>query len=120
MMVANMNLLFWLSLVPFATGWVGENNFEPVSVAVYALLLVICGFAWTLLQTIIKKSGQWSEGMHMAMQHQRRKGMLSTIMYGSGIPLAFVNPFISEALFLAVALMWLIPDKRIEHNFTGE
>ncbi|HTA28702.1 MAG TPA: TMEM175 family protein [Bacteroidia bacterium] len=112
--VANLGLLFWLSLIPFVTSWVAECNFAPQAVALYALLLAMPGFFWTILMTIIKKNNPWSERMQEAMKRQEKKGYISLFLYLSGIPLAFVNPFITEALFLLVGIMWFIPDKNIE------
>jgi uncharacterized membrane protein len=100
-MVANMLLLFCLSLVPFATSWVSETNFASVPVAVYAVVLVTPAFGWTLLQLIIEKTSSWSEPVKNAMDRQARKGWVSTILYTAGIPFAFINPYISEALFSA-------------------
>jgi len=119
-MVLNMLLLFCLSLVPFATAWVGETKFAPIPVAVYAIILVTCSFAWTILQNAIKKFNPWSQPVATAMQRQSTKGVISTVMYLSGIPLAFLNPFISEALFVTVAVMWLWPDKNLEKAFEHE
>jgi uncharacterized membrane protein len=116
-MVLNLLLLFFLSLVPFATSWVSETGFAPVPVAVYAVVLSLCGFGWTRLQNMIEKYNDWSDEMKAAMHRQSYKGWASTILYGLGIPFAFINPFISEAFFLIVAVMWLLPDKAIERAF---
>jgi uncharacterized membrane protein len=120
MMVANMLLLFILSLVPFATSWVSETNFAPTPVAVYAVVLVLAGNCWTILQRHIEKSSNWSEAVQKAMNRQSRKGWVSTILYGLGIPFAFINPYVSEAFFVLVAIMWLLPDKNIEAAFALE
>lgn len=112
--VANLGLLFWLSLIPFVTGWVAECNFAPQAVAVYSALLVMPGFFWNILTAIIKKNNAWSERMQEAMKRQERKGYISLFMYLMGIPMAFVNPYISEGLFLLVSVMWFIPDKNVE------
>lgn len=119
-LVANLGLLFWLSLIPFVTGWVGVNNFAPQAVAVYAVSLLIPGFAWNILITIIKKNNTWSDKMHHAMLRQERKGYISIIIYALAIPMAFVNPYISEGMFLVVSVMWFIPDKNIERAIGGE
>jgi len=119
-MVLNMLLLFCLSLVPFATAWVGETSFAPVPVAVYAVVLATSGVAWVILQNAIKNSNPWSEAISKAMHRQNIKGLISTIMYLSGIVFAFINPFISEGLFVTVAIMWLWPDKNIEKAFERE
>jgi uncharacterized membrane protein len=119
-MVLNLLLLFCLSLVPFATAWVGETSFAPVPVSVYAVVLAVCGLAWTFLQNAIKSCNNWSENITKVMHRQNMKGLVSTVMYLFGIPFAFINPFISEALFVTVAVMWLWPDKNIEKAFDRE
>ncbi len=119
-MLANMLLLFFLSLVPFATSWVSETEFAPVPVAVYAIVLVSAAFGWTILQAIIEKESYWNTSVKKAMKRQERKGWISTFLYASGAPLAFVNPYISETFFVIVAVMWLIPDKNIEQAFSHE
>lgn len=113
-MLANLNLLFWLSLIPFATGWMGENNFQPPTVALYSLLLCICGFAYSILQRIIMKNNDFNAAMKEAMRKQSQKGVISVLGYASAIPLAYVEPVISGFLFFAVSAMWLIPDRNIE------
>ena len=112
-----MLLLFILSLVPFATGWVGETNFAPAPVAVYAVILLTCGIGWTILQNTIEKTNAWSPSINKAMDRQSGKGWISVGLYGAGIPIAFFNPYISEFLFVLTAFMWLIPDKNIEKAF---
>jgi uncharacterized membrane protein len=119
-MVLNMLLLFFLSLVPFATAWVGETSFAAIPVAVYAIILSLCGWGYTRLQNMIEKYNPWSDEIKAAMHRQDYKGWASTIMYLLGIPFAFYNPFISEALFVGVAIMWLLPDKHIEDAFDYE
>jgi TMEM175 potassium channel family protein len=110
---ANLNLLFWLSLVPFVTGWMGENHFAPVPTAVYGVVMLLSGTAYYVLQTtIIRYQGEHSKlatavGVDL-------KGKLSPMLYAAAIPLAFVNEWISDALFVAVVLIWLVPDPRIE------
>ena len=116
-MVANLMLLFFLSLIPFATNWVGETSFAPVPVSVYAVILMICGVSWNFLQGIIEKTSGWSEPIKKLMDRQARKGWISTVLYASGIGFAFVHPYISELLFISVAIMWLLPDKNIETAF---
>ena len=113
-MLANLNLLFWLSLIPFATGWMGENNFEPQTVAVYAVLLNVCGLSYTILQTVIINCHVLTESMKVAIAKQKRKGLISIGVYTLAIPAAFINPAISGICFVFVSLMWLIPDKNIE------
>lgn len=118
--VANLGLLFWLSLIPFVTGWVAACDFAPQAVAVYAGLLLIPGFFWNILISIIKKNNPWSEKMQEAMKRQEKKGYASVIIYALGIPMAFVNPYISEALFLLVSIMWFFPDKNVEQAMEAE
>ena len=109
---ANLHLLFWLSLIPFATGWMGENNFAPMTVAAYGFVLLMAGVAYYLLQTeIIKEQGPHSV---LALAVGRDwKGKVSPLAYLAAIPLAFVSPWIAGALYIGVALMWLVPDRRI-------
>jgi uncharacterized membrane protein len=118
--VANMGLLFWLSLIPFVTGWVASCNFAPQAVAVYALLLLIPGFFWNILISIIKKNNPWSNRMEDAMKRQEKKGYISIVIYAMGVPVAFINPYISEALFLLVSVMWFFPDKNVEKAMETE
>jgi uncharacterized membrane protein len=113
-MWANLNLLFWLSLIPFATGWMGENHFESFTVALYAVLMVLCGVSYNILQIVIEKCHKEEKRLTGIMQRQRGKGIGSLFLYSAAVPLAYVNPIISGALFVLVAVLWLIPDKRIE------
>jgi uncharacterized membrane protein len=113
-MWANLHLLFWLSLMPFATGWMGENNFDKLTVASYAFLSDLCGLAYYILLLVIKKSNQHNTVLADVMQKQTRKGMLSFIPYTLAIPAAYFNVGISGILIVIVALVWLIPDKNIE------
>jgi len=110
---ANLHLLFWLSLVPFVTGWMGENHFEPVPTAVYGGVLLAAGLSYYLLQlTIITAQG--ADSTLAAAVGRDLKGKVSLILYSVAIPLAFVNEWISDAIYTGVALMWLVPDPRIE------
>lgn len=113
-MWANLHLLFWLSLIPFATGWMGENHFSSVTVAAYALVANLCGIAYYILLTVIKKCNPGNSAMMEVLQKQTRKGILSCIVYTLAIPAAFLHPAIAGALIVLVAIMWLIPDKNIE------
>ena len=110
---ANLHLLFWLSLMPFATGWMGENGFAALPTAVYGGVLLMCGVAYTILQrSILAVEGR---GSTLARAVGRdRKGLLSIACYALAIPLAFVADRLADALYVAVALMWLVPDRRIE------
>src|SRR5918912_483990 len=110
---ANLHLLFWLSLVPFVTAWVGENNFAPVPVALYGAVLLLSAIAYTILvQALIALHGRDSV---LAIAVGRDfKGKASLLIYASAIPIAFVNSWIAFGLYVLVAVMWLIPDPRIE------
>ncbi|MGB7923985.1 MAG: TMEM175 family protein [Pyrinomonadaceae bacterium] len=110
---ANLHLLFWLSLVPFVTGWMGENHFAPLPTAVYGVVLLLAAVAYTILQTMIVKY-QGANSRLAAAVGSDLKGRISMALYVLAIPLAFVNQWISDGLYVAVALMWLIPDRRIE------
>jgi len=113
-MLSNLHLLFWLSLVPLATEWMGENNFTPHSVALYLTLLDLCGVAYYILQQKIVKSHVLSESMKKALAKQKIKGLISVAAYTSGIGIAFVSPFIAQLIYIITAIIWLIPDKNIE------
>ena len=110
---ANLHLLFWLSLFPFATGWMGENHFTPMPTAVYGAVLLMAALAYFILQhAIIAQQG--AQSLLATALGSDWKGKLSPVLYLAAIPLAFVGPWISAALFVLVALLWLIPDRRIE------
>jgi uncharacterized membrane protein len=110
---ANLHLLFWLSLVPFTTGWMGETHLAPVPTAVYGGVLLGAGLAYVILQAaIIAEQGPHSK--LAAAVGKDLKGTLSAVVYAIAIPLAFVQAGISAGLYVLVALWWLVPDKRIE------
>lgn len=110
---ANIHLLFWLSLIPFVTGWMGENHFAPLPTALYGTVLLLAAVAYTILaQTIIADQGENSK-LKKAIGRDR-KGWISIAMCVLAIPLAFVNQWVSDGLYVAIALTWLIPDSRIE------
>ncbi|HEX2667096.1 MAG TPA: TMEM175 family protein [Gammaproteobacteria bacterium] len=112
-MWANLHLLFWLSLVPFVTGWMGENHFSAVPTALYGAVLLMAAIAYTLLQNSLMAT----EGQRGALKRavgDDFKGKLSVACYVLAIPLAFVHQAISDLLYVAVAVMWLVPDRRIE------
>ena len=111
---ANLNLLFWLSLIPFATGWMGENHFATNTVVVYAVLLLLCGIAFTILQRMIMRSHHYDGALALAISRLNRKGYVSTACYIAAIPAAFYDTRISCGLFVVVSLMWLIPERTIE------
>ena len=110
---ANLHLLFWLSLVPFVTGWMGENHFAPLPTAVYGFVLLMAAVAFTILQSVLV-AAQGPDSRLAAALGSDTKGKLSLALYMAAIPLAFVNEWISDALYVAVALIWLVPDPRIE------
>jgi len=110
---ANTHLLFWLSLVPFATDWMGENHFTALPVAVYGVILFMAGFSYyILLHTLIRLHGK--DSLLARAIGGDRKGILSNVIYAIGIAVCFVAPAISLVLYAAVAAMWVIPDPRIE------
>jgi len=110
---ANMHLLFWLSLVPWATGWMSENHFEAVPVALYGVILLFAGIAYYLLaHCLMRMHGQQS--LIAKSLGADFKGKVSIVIYAVAIPLAFVQAWIACALYVAVAAMWFIPDRRIE------
>jgi uncharacterized membrane protein len=110
---ANLHLLFWLSLFPFATGWMGENHFAPLPSAVYGVILLAAAIAYVVLQqTIIAAQGDRSV-LRQAVGGDW-KGKVSPALYVLGIGLTFVNPWLGQALYVLVALIWLVPDQRIE------
>ncbi len=114
-MWANLHLLFWLSLIPFTTGWMGENHFEPWPVALYGTVLLFAGIAYFMLaRTLI--AGHDSDSTLAMSIGRDMKGKLSLAVYAAAIPLSFVRPWIACAFYVLVAIMWLVPDRRIEHS----
>lgn len=110
---ANQHLLFWLSLVPFATGWMGENNFTATSVALYGTVLLFAGLAYSILtRTLIAHHGMDSP-IGTAIGRDV-KGNISLAFYAVAIPFSFANSWLACLLYILVAIMWLIPDRRIE------
>ncbi len=110
---ANLYLLFWLSLIPFATGWTGESRFAAAPTALYGFVLLMAAIAyWNLQRTILVVHG--NESMLARAVGRDLKGKLSPVIYAVAIPCAFVSPWIANALYVTVALIWLIPDRRIE------
>jgi uncharacterized membrane protein len=112
---ANLHLLFWLSLFPFATGWMGENHLAATPTAAYGFVLLMAAIAYYILQRrIIAHQGH--DSLLAAAIGGDWKGKLSPVLYFLAIPLAFVNPWIASGLYVFVALLWLIPDRRIERT----
>jgi uncharacterized membrane protein len=113
---ANLHLLFWLSLVPFTTGWMGENHFAPLPTAVYGAVLLAAAIAYYVLQGALVAE-QGPDSKLAAALGRDLKGKISPLLYLAAIPLAFVAEWIADALYVIVALMWLIPDRRIESRY---
>ena len=110
---ANMHLLFWLSLIPFVTGWIGENHFHPVPVACYGFVLFMAGVAYFILVRILLRHHSQDSLLHRAIGSDF-KGKLSIVAYVVAMPLAFVHEWIAMGIYFAVAALWFMPDKRIE------
>ena len=110
---ANLHLLFWLSLIPFVTGWMGENHFAPMPTALYGVVLLMSAMAYWVLQALII-AAQGPESMLKRAIGNAWKEKLSPALYVAGIAFAFVSQWISQALYVTVALIWLVPDRRIE------
>src|SRR5437879_149475 len=110
---ANLHLLFWLSLFPFVTGWMGENSFEPIPTAAYGVVLLLAALSWTILQTALITEHGPDCTIAIAVGKDW-KGKASLALHILAIPLAFVSRWIALGLYVVVALMWLVPDRRIE------
>jgi uncharacterized membrane protein len=110
---ANLHLLFWLSLIPFVTGWIGENSFAQMPMVFYGCILLMSAIAYFILQLQIIKS-QGTDSLLSKAIGKDVKGKISPILYLFGIAFSLINTWISGALYILVALIWLIPDKRIE------
>lgn len=116
---ANLHLLFWLSLVPFTTAWMGYNDFTSWPVALYGVVLLLAAIAYFILvRTLLSLHGQAST-LAAAIGNDR-KGKISIAIYVPAIPLAFFRPWISALCYIAVAIMWLVPDRRIESRVSRE
>ena len=116
---ANTHLLFWLSLIPFTTAWMGENDFTTWPIALYGIILMMAGIAYYILaHTLIKLHGKNSTlAKALGKDH---KGIISVVIYMAAVPLAFLNSWISLIMYAMVAAMWLIPDRRIEKRIAKE
>jgi len=110
---ANMHLLFWLSLVPFVTGWMDENHFAPVTVAAYGAVLLASAVSYQILTTVLR-SHHGNDSVLARGLGTDRKGKVSLLLYVGAVPLAYLHVAISLALYAAVALIWLVPDRRFE------
>jgi uncharacterized membrane protein len=116
---ANLHLLFWLSLIPFATGWMGENHFGAAPSALYGVVLLMAAIAYWILQQLIIAS-QGPDSLLKQAVGRDWKGKMSPILYAIAIPFAFWSQWISLGLYVFVALTWLVPDRRIEHVLTSK
>lgn len=112
---ANLHLLFWLSLLPFSTGWMGENHFNALPTAIYGINLAACAVAYWVLVHTITCADEENNTLRFAIGRDY-KGMLSVACYCLAVPLAFYHEWISQLIYLAMALVWVIPDSRIEKN----
>jgi uncharacterized membrane protein len=116
---ANLHLLFWLSLAPFVTAWMGENDFATVPSAAYGFVLLFAAIAYYILQKAILAAHGPDFKLRVALGRDI-KGMISPVLYSAGIALSFVNRWIALGIYVFVALMWLVPDKRIESVYESE
>lgn len=112
---ANLHLLFWLSLIPATTGWMGQYPRAPLPTALYGGILLLSAVAWKILQSTLV-SAQGEDSRLAAAVGSDLKGRISLLAYGVAIPLAYVRTWMASALYLAVALLWLVPDPRIERR----
>jgi uncharacterized membrane protein len=112
---ANLHLLFWLSLIPFVTAWMGENQLTTVPVALYGGVLLMAAFAYLILATFIARHEGGDSAFAKAMGRDF-KGKVSPVLYTAGIAMAFFQPLISVALYVTVAAIWFIPDRRVERT----
>jgi uncharacterized membrane protein len=110
---ANLHLLFWLSLIPFATAWIGENHLAPMPVALYGGLLIMAAIAYTILMTLLVRN-EGPESALAAAMGRDIKGKVSLAIYATGVGLAFVDTRASIALYVLVAIIWFVPDSRVE------
>jgi uncharacterized membrane protein len=116
---ANMHLLFWLSLVPFVTAWMGHHPWQPVPIAVYATVLLMDAVAYTILERVLISAQGPESKLRRAVGHDV-KGLVSLAAYILAIPAAFVLPILSYGIFVLIALLWLVPDRRIERALRDE
>jgi uncharacterized membrane protein len=115
-MWANLHLLFWLSLVPFTTGWMGENHFAPLPTALYGIVMFGSAISYTVLQSFIIANHKDEDRRLASAVGNDLKGKVSILLYAIAIALAFVNQWISDAIYVSVAAIWFIPDRRIERR----
>ncbi|MGZ4611711.1 MAG: TMEM175 family protein [Kineosporiaceae bacterium] len=115
---ANLHLLFWLSLIPFTTAWMSENSFPPAPVGAYGVVLLAAGVAYLVVQAMLLRVEGRTSMLALAVGNDV-KGKISPLLYCLGIGLSFVNRRLALAVYVAVALMWLIPDRRLERRISG-
>ena len=116
---ANMHLLFWLSLVPFVTAWMGTTHFAPIPTALYGGVLLMAAIAYTILQTCIV-AVEGKDSLLARAVGADRKGRISIAAYVTAIAVSFFAPYVSDVLYVTVALIWLVPDPRIERIVAGK
>jgi uncharacterized membrane protein len=116
---ANLHLLFWLSLIPFATAWMGENHFAPIPTACYGIVLLAAAIAYYVLQTVIVRD-QGAGSVVAAAIGRDPKGKLSPVLYIAGIGLSFLAPWLGFTIYSAAALIWLVPDRRLERTMAHQ
>lgn len=116
---ANLHLLFWLSLVPFATRWIGENHFAALPTAVYGIILLLAAVAYWILQQVIIRNDGKNSLLRKAIGRDL-KGRLSLLLYAVAVLAAFAAPWLAQAIYVLVALIWIIPDRRIEQALLEE
>jgi uncharacterized membrane protein len=112
---ANLHLLFWLSLIPFSTAWMSEHRFPPTPTAFYGIVLLAAAIAYLILQTVLLRAEGEDSALRVAIGSDL-KGKISALLYCLGIALTFANRWIGLAVYVAVALIWLVPDRRVERN----
>jgi uncharacterized membrane protein len=117
-MWANLHLLFWLSLVPWSTAWMSEHRFPPVPTAVYGVVLLAASIAYYILQTVLVRAEGEQSRLRAALVSDV-KGKISPVLYCLGIGLALAEPWMGLAVYIGVALMWLVPDRRVERHLTA-
>ena len=115
---ANLHLLFWLSLFPFAAGYLGENHFAAAPTALYGIVLLMAGVAYSILVRALLVHHEKDSALARAVGRDR-KGLLSLVLYASGIGLSFVVPWVANAIYVVVAVIWLVPDSRIARELVS-
>ena len=118
-MWANLHLLFWLSLLPFATGWMGENGFRPLPTALYGTVLLMCAVAFSIFSAVLSRQDGPDAPLSQALGRDF-KGKISILAYAAAIPLSFVLEGLALGIYVAMAILWLVPDRRIEKQVSSE